>query len=79
MKRLFLAANILMMVLILAACGNKTNSSKQLDKEGIAPYELSKSENYILQSFGMAGNSQIISFKAPKEAISFPSSSKGQK
>jgi hypothetical protein len=33
------------------------------------PYELSESEKYILQSFGMEGNSQIISFRAPKEAI----------
>jgi len=54
----------------LTACSSNTDSPKFLTKEGIAPYELSESEKYILQSFGMEGNSQIISFNAPKEAIS---------
>src|SRR5690606_31769803 len=47
----------------------KTGYPEFLTKEGIIPYELSESEKYILQSFGMEGNSQIISFHAPKEAI----------
>lgn len=60
---------ILATVMILAACSNKAGSPKILTREGISPYELSESERYVLQSFGMEGNSQIISFHAPKEAI----------
>lgn len=68
-KRLFSLMLIFIIVMALAACSNNTDSPKLLTKEGIMPYELSESEKYILQSFGMEGNSQIISFHAPKEAI----------
>lgn len=54
----------------LITCSKKTDSPKFLTKEGIIPYESSESEKYVLQSFGMKGNSQIISFHAQKEAIS---------
>lgn len=60
---------IFIIAMALAACSNKTDSPKILTREGITPYELSESEKYILQSFGMEGNSQIISFHAPEEAI----------
>lgn len=60
---------IVIIAMALAACSNKTDSPKILTREGITPYELSESEKYILQSFGMEGNSQIISFHAPEEAI----------
>lgn len=46
--------------------GNYSNATV---KEGIQPYNLSENEWDLLQSFGMEGNSQIISFNAPKEAI----------
>lgn len=68
--RFFLLILIFTILTALVACSNKTDSPKLLTKEGIIPYELSKSEKYILQSFGMEGNSQIISFHAPKDAIS---------
>lgn len=68
-KRFFSLILILTIGMALVACSNKTDSPKLLTKEGIIPYELSESEKYILQSFGMEGNSQIISFHAPKEAI----------
>lgn len=68
-KRLLSLILISAIVMTLLACSNKTDSPKLLTKEGIMPYELSESEKYILQSFGMEGNSQIISFHAPKEAI----------
>lgn len=68
-KRLFSLILIFIIVMTLVACSNKTDSPKLLTKEGIMPYELSESEKYILQSFGMEGNSQIISFRAPKEII----------
>ena len=67
--RFFSLILIFTIVTALVACSNKTDSPKLLTKEGIIPYELSKSEKYILQSFGMEGNSQIISFHAPKDAI----------
>jgi len=65
----FLPILIFTIAMVLVACSNKTDAPKFLKKEGIKPYELSESEKYILQSFGMEGNSQIISFHAPKEAI----------
>jgi hypothetical protein len=70
MKRLISAGLLFIIIVTLTACSGKADSPKLLTKEGIAPYELSESENYILQSFGMGGTSQIISFNAPKEAIS---------
>ncbi|MDD4729283.1 MAG: hypothetical protein PHN55_11110 [Dysgonamonadaceae bacterium] len=70
MKRLFSLFLICAIAMALVACSNETDTPKLLTIEGIAPYELSESENYILQSFGMEGTSQIISFNAPKEAIS---------
>ena len=70
MKRFISAVLLIMMIVTLSACSSKTDSPKLLSKEGIAPYELSESEKYILQSFGMDGTSQIIAFNAPKEAIS---------
>lgn len=69
-KRMFsLILIFIIIIMSLVACSNKTDSPKLLTEEGIAPYELSESEKYILQSFGMEDNSQIISFHAPKEAI----------
>lgn len=70
MKRLISVGLLFIMIVTLTACAGKDDSLKPLTKEGIAPYELSESENYILQSFGMEGTSQVISFHAPKEAIS---------
>jgi len=68
-KKLVSPIILFILIITLVGCSNKTDSPKILNKEGIAPYELSESENYILQSFGMDGNSKIISFNAPKEAI----------
>lgn len=70
MKRLIPVGLLFIITMILVACSSKTDSPKLLSKEGIAPYELSESEHYLLQSFGMDDTSQIISFHAPKEAIS---------
>lgn len=70
MKRLISAVLLIMTVVMLGACSSETDRAKRLSKEGIAPYELSESEKYLLRSFGMEGTSQIIAFHAPKEAIS---------
>lgn len=70
MKKFISAGLLFIMITTLAACSGKSDSPKLLTKEGIAPYTLSESEKYILQSFGMEDTSQIISYHAPKEAIS---------
>ncbi len=70
MKKLIMAILVFILMLTLLVAGSrKSDLPRILKKEGIAPYELSESEKYILQSFNMMGNSQIISFNAPKEAI----------
>lgn len=53
----------------LTACSGIGGSSTELTKEGVSQYELSENEKKLLQAFGMADTSQILSFKAPKEAI----------
>lgn len=68
-KKSLLLILIFTITIALIACSNKMGSIKFLKKEGINPYKLSQSEEYILQTFGMEDNSQIISFHAPKEAI----------
>lgn len=69
-KRFYLIMTVLIIAVVLVACSNNGNSPNASVKEGIQPYNLSENERYLLQSFGMEGNSQIISFNAPKEAIS---------
>lgn len=71
MKILSLVFFLIAITMALGACsGTSTECDFKLEKEGIAPFELTERESILLQSFGMQNNSQIISFKAPKEAIS---------
>ena len=60
---------VFIMLMTLSACSEKYESVEFLDKVGIAPYDLSEEGEYLLQAFGMENTSQIIAFKAPKEAI----------
>lgn len=69
-KRFYLIITVLIISVVLVACSNNGNPPNASVKEGIQPYNLSENERYLLKSFGMEGNSQIISFNAPKEAIS---------
>ena len=69
MKKIFCFLVIFIVLMSLSACSEKSNNAAFLDKEGIAPYDLSEDGEYILQAFGMENNSQLIAFKAPKEAI----------
>ena len=70
-KRLFFLVLLLIVAVLLISCSkNNEYTPRSMKREGIEPYKLSKKEKYLLRSFGMEGNSQIISFKAPKEAIS---------
>ena len=68
MKRLISAMLLLTLTVTLTACSGKADLPNGLNKEGISPYELSEEEKYLLQSFNMEDTSQIISFRAPKEA-----------
>lgn len=69
MKKFISIFLLIVMIGVLSACTNNKDTPKILDKEGIAPYELTERDAYLLQSFGMENNSQIIAFNAPKEAI----------
>ena len=69
-KRFYLIITVLIISAALVACSNNGKPINASAKEGIQPYNLSENERYLLQSFGMEGNSQIISFNAPKEVIS---------
>lgn len=72
MKKIFHIFLIIFLILSLSACqdtkGDNIQSSheKQLDKEGLAPYNLSEDEVFLLHSLGIDNKSQIIMFKAPK-------------
>ena len=70
MKKIFASLILAVILLGFAACSGKGDIPKPMSKEGIAPYELSESEKYLLRSFGMERKSHIVSFKAPEEAIS---------
>lgn len=56
--------------MVFSACSNNTDTPKSLSNEGVAPYELSESDTFLLESLGLEKNSTIISFKAPKTAKS---------
>ncbi len=72
MKRLLIMLLIILTV-FLAACSREdssnTNVLTALSKEGIAPYKLSEKEKDLLYALGIDSNTPILSFNAPKEAI----------
>lgn len=70
MKRVISVGLVFGLMMTLTACSGYSDGPEFLDKEGIAPYELSKSNEYVLQSYGLNDISQIISYHAPKEALS---------
>lgn len=72
MKKRKILILIMMLILLigLPACSAGAAGPKQLRKEGLAPYDLSEGEQHIIESFGLDETAQILSFKAPKEAIS---------
>ena len=70
MKKIISALIAFAMIAALSACSGKADVPKLLDKEGIAPYELGQSERYVLEMFGMDKSSHMLSFNAPKEALS---------
>lgn len=69
-KRFYLIIGILIATVIVFACLKNTDAFKTLAREGVQAYELSEKEKELLSSFGMEGNSHIISFNAPKELTS---------
>ena len=70
MKKFFALALVITTLAVFVSCSNKTEVVKLLDKEGIAPYELSEHDTYLLQALPIQGDIGIISFKAPKAANS---------
>jgi len=70
MKRLFTICLITILLIVLTACSSKTGTTKILSKEGVAPYALSESDTDLLRLLGLEKDTNIISFKAPKEARS---------
>lgn len=67
-RRFFTVLLVIVMTIVISACSNNTDTPKLLSKEGVAPYELSESDTYLLQSLGLEKDTNIISFKAPKAA-----------
>lgn len=67
----FFLSLIAVIILVLSACSSEADSLGESSKIGIAPYELSGHEEDLLESFGLSSeNSQILSFRAPEEAVS---------
>lgn len=65
MGRKWIPAVFLGLSLLLSAC----TVVETTGKEGIEPYKLTDQESRILEAFGMKDTSQILSFQAPREAI----------
>lgn len=70
MRKFFTLFSVIILTLVLSACSNNTDTPNILRKEGVAPYELSESDIYLLESLGLKKDANIISFKAPKTAKS---------
>lgn len=70
MRKIFTIFLVMALTTVLSACSNNTDSPKLLSKEGVAPYDLSESDTYLLESLGIKNDTTIISFKAPKTAKS---------
>lgn len=68
MKQMILIGVLMSLALSIGGCSNNTDLSTQLKKEGIAPVELNERDHNLLQSFDLVSHSQILAFKAPKEA-----------
>ncbi len=74
MKKCLIA--VVLFSTLCAGCGRRENGisdtgnfSEIMEKEGIAPYELSEEEQFLLEAFGMTSDqSGIYTFRAPKEA-----------
>lgn len=70
MRKFFTLFSVIILTFVLSACSNNSENEKILSKEGVAPYELSESDTYLLESLGLSMDANIISFKAPKTAKS---------
>ncbi|MTI70552.1 MAG: hypothetical protein FH751_09920 [Firmicutes bacterium] len=70
MRRFSTIILVIVMIMFFSACSSNTGTLKLLNKEGVAPYELSERDTYLLQSLGLDKDTNIISFKAPKTAKS---------
>ncbi|WP_211263245.1 hypothetical protein [Lysinibacillus contaminans] len=69
-RKFFTIFLVIVSTIVFSACSNNTDIPKSLSKEGVAPYELSESDTYLLESLGLEKDTNIVSFKAPKTARS---------
>lgn len=67
MKKIWSGIVVFGLLASFSACAGKGMSMNT--KERVAPYVLSEREQHLLEAFGMADSSQIISFCAPKETV----------
>lgn len=71
MKKRISMILLFLLLFQLAACSSgKNGDANRLTKEGVAPYELTEQESYLLQSFGLGDGAKAISFLAPEQAVS---------
>lgn len=68
-KKVILMMTFIIVLLILWSLVKSEKSIGKMYREGIEPFKLSESNKYILKSLDSLDNTQIIKFKAPKEAI----------
>ena len=71
MKRIKQALLPLVLLLCLCACAHKAAELPKLpDETGIAPYDLSEEESYLLQALGLENSAKVFAFRAPEETVS---------
>lgn len=68
-KKVILIMTFIIVLLTLWSLVKSEESIGKMYREGIEPFKLSESNKYILRSLDPLDNTQIIKFKAPKEAI----------
>ncbi|MDR1630944.1 MAG: hypothetical protein LBS36_12160 [Oscillospiraceae bacterium] len=68
MKKKILAFFLCAAILLSLACSGSAGGAIPANKYGFAPYALSKEEAELLEYFAIENTSQLLSFKAPKEA-----------
>lgn len=72
MKKLLAGIAVFGLLTGFSACAGKDSLMNK--KEIVTPYVFSEREQHLLEAFGMAENSQIISFSAPEEVVTVKAS-----
>jgi len=61
---------LLILLLFLSACSAKEDAALSMQKEGIAPFEFSEREDFLLSAFSMKQDVALFICKAPKDCKS---------